>query len=190
MPTKWRILGGDADRSGSAPSLGRATPRSAILFQLVAGLKRRKGAPNISEKQVSLKNVVLPADDLGTNSPPPRFAPKDPIDMEHIAAILLIVGCSNNLADCSELPAPATMFAFEDAHDCQDALPVTLHQLAGTSPRVIARCVYVDPANDKADAVLTWTVDTDGALIASVDVPKAVVASAATPAAGRISLQQ
>jgi len=86
--------------------------------------------------------------------------------------------------------SPATMFAFEDANDCQDALPITLHQLAGTSPRVIARCVYVDPAKDKEDAVLTWTVDTDGALIASVDLPKTVAASASPPAAGRISLQR
>ena len=30
--------------------------------------------------------------------------------MEHIAALLLIVGCSGDLKECSELPAPTSDF--------------------------------------------------------------------------------
>jgi hypothetical protein len=72
--------------------------------------------------------------------------------MEHIAALLLIVGCSADLADCRELPAPVPIF--ETAEECDAELPRAVAGYEGTRPHVVARCVAVDPAMEEADAEL------------------------------------
>lgn len=87
--------------------------------------------------------------------------------MEHIAALLLIVGCSNDLGQCTELPAPTPIF--ETVEDCAAMLPGSLAGLSEARPRVFAECVYVDPAMEGQDAVLTWDVLPSGKLVASVD---------------------
>ncbi|MET0600127.1 MAG: hypothetical protein ABWZ57_19930 [Mesorhizobium sp.] len=94
--------------------------------------------------------------------------------MEHIAALLLIVGCSNDLSSCVELPAPVPVFeAFEE---CEDELAVGLRTFAGKHPRVVARCIAVDPAMEEEDAELTWDVTPDGTLVASIGTPDVMVA--------------
>ena len=86
--------------------------------------------------------------------------------MEHIAALLLIVGCSGNLEECRELPAPAPIF--ETMKECQSELPVSLRDAQGKDVRVFANCVFVDPAMAEEDAVLEWDVTNDGGLVATV----------------------
>lgn len=98
--------------------------------------------------------------------------------MEHIAALLLIVGCSSDLAECRELPAPVALFETEE--DCDAALPSAFVARRNDSARVFARCVFVDPAMHEADAELVWDIDPDGMLVASVepyDASPVVVAS-------------
>src|SRR5690606_10443221 len=75
--------------------------------------------------------------------------PEDPV-MEHIAAILLIVGCSSDLTQCRELPAPTPLF--ETTEECAQTQPFALDDLAGRRPRVFGTCVAVDPALEEADA--------------------------------------
>ena len=41
--------------------------------------------------------------------------------MEHIAALILIIGCSDDLTQCRELPAPTPIY--ETKQDCDAALP-------------------------------------------------------------------
>ena len=89
--------------------------------------------------------------------------------MEHIAAILLIVGCSNNLQDCHELPAPVTVF--ETAQDCAGQRPFTLDDMAGQQPRIFGKCLPVDPALEEEDGSIVWDVTPDGRLEASVEQP-------------------
>jgi hypothetical protein len=97
--------------------------------------------------------------------------------MEHIAALLLIIGCSDDLSQCRELPAPVPLY--EAAEDCDDALPNSRSAFEGQYSRLFARCVPVDPALEEEDAELTWDVRPDGTLVASVDAGSAdvVVAS-------------
>ena len=76
--------------------------------------------------------------------------------MEHIAAILLIIGCSNDLSQCRELPAPVTVF--ETAEACADARPFTLDDMAGRQPRIFGRCLPVDPALEEEDGDIVWNV--------------------------------
>ncbi|GLS30577.1 hypothetical protein SAMN04488498_103106 [Mesorhizobium albiziae] len=95
--------------------------------------------------------------------------------MEHIAALLLIIGCSDNLEQCRELPSPVTVF--ETVEECEDALPVGLRTFSGQHPQIFAKCLTVDPAMEEEDAELTWDVKPDGTLVASIGAPDVMVAS-------------
>lgn len=95
--------------------------------------------------------------------------------MEHIAALLLIVGCSADLADCRELPAPVPIF--ETAEECDVELTRAFNGYAGSYPHVLASCVAVDPAMEEADAELVWEVRKDRTLVASIEAAGAMVAS-------------
>ena len=95
--------------------------------------------------------------------------------MEHIAALLLIVGCSQDMKQCEELPSPVTVY--ETAGECDADLTATLGRLDGRKPRVMGTCVYVAPAMEEEDAELVWDVTADGALRASVEVVSMDVAS-------------
>ena len=64
--------------------------------------------------------------------------------MEHIAAVLLIVGCSNSLEQCRELPAPVSVF--ETLGECTAERPFAVGDLSQAEPRIFSRCLPVDPA--------------------------------------------
>lgn len=87
--------------------------------------------------------------------------------MEHIAALLLIVGCSQDLGECRELPAPVPVY--ETYEDCDAALPASYNSLKESDERVFARCVDVDPALEETDAELVWDITPEGMLVASVE---------------------
>ena len=95
--------------------------------------------------------------------------------MEHIAAVLLIIGCSNDLSQCRELPAPVTIF--ETADECMSQRPFTLDAMKGTSERVMGTCIAVDPALEEEEGELVWSVNPDGSLDAAFETPQMVVAS-------------
>lgn len=103
--------------------------------------------------------------------------------MEHIAALLLIVGCSSDLNECRELPAPVPLY--ETFEECDAALSAALRDFSGRQPRIFAQCVYVDPAMEEEDAVLTWDIRPDGTLEASVEPAELMVASNPAPSTGK-----
>jgi hypothetical protein len=105
--------------------------------------------------------------------------------MEHIAALLLIIGCSGDLKQCSELPAPVPIY--ETSEECDAALPFALNDAQGRRPRVFGKCVFVDPAMEEEDAELNWDVTPDGRLVASVDFPDPTV-TASTPSPQQVNL--
>ena len=95
--------------------------------------------------------------------------------MEHIAALLLIVGCSGDFKECSELPAPTPIY--ETFEECQVELRITLASMAGQRDKVLGQCVYVDPAMEEEDAELTWDVQKDGKLVASIEAGNSAIAT-------------
>jgi hypothetical protein len=100
--------------------------------------------------------------------------------MEHIAALLLIIGCSGDLSQCRELPAPVAVY--EAVEDCNQELPDSLGAFTGQVDRLFALCVPVDPALEEEDAELTWDIRPDGTLVASVDaVPSNVMVVSNSP---------
>jgi disulfide oxidoreductase YuzD len=95
--------------------------------------------------------------------------------MEHIAALLLIVGCADDMSACKELPAPVPLF--ETAEECDRELRVVISKFTGEHQQILAKCVDVDPAMEEEDAELVWDVRKDGTLYAAVEIPDVMVAS-------------
>ena len=94
--------------------------------------------------------------------------------MEHIAALLLIIACSE--AECRELPAPIPVF--ETLEECETERQPALSVYATRHPQVFAKCVEVDPPMEEEDAELVWDVAPDGTLEASIEASSVRVASA------------
>ncbi|MGE0500854.1 MAG: hypothetical protein AB7I79_04240 [Rhizobiaceae bacterium] len=94
--------------------------------------------------------------------------------MEHIAAILLVVGCSGDLSECRELPAPVPLF--ETAEDCEATRGRSAAAYGVDGGQVFAVCVPVDPALEEQDAELVWDI-VDDRLVASIEVTDVIVAT-------------
>jgi hypothetical protein len=94
--------------------------------------------------------------------------------MEHIAALLLVIGCSDDLAQCRELPAPVPVF--ETAQECEAELVNAFKAYVNDFPQIFAQCVPVDPALEEEDAELVWDIREDGTLIAEIGIPEVMVA--------------
>jgi hypothetical protein len=85
--------------------------------------------------------------------------------MEHIAAILLLLGCSDDGRACMEIPAPQVGYETEQA--CEDALPAAMRIAGDKRPLVLAKCVAVDPLAE-GDMEIVWDISAQGELVASV----------------------
>jgi hypothetical protein len=105
-------------------------------------------------------------------------------DMEHIAAIMLLVGCTPGSLSCEELQAPQV--AFETMEDCVGALPSALGD-AGVGKRVVhGRCAPFDPAWEEENVEIGWRMTSRNRLevhVRKVDPPAdgIVVAENARP---------
>lgn len=87
--------------------------------------------------------------------------------MEQITALLLIVGCSDDLAVCTEVPAPAPLYA--SVAQCEEVLPPAMRRQMHDFPQILGKCVPVDPALGEMEAEIVWEITPRGHLIASVE---------------------
>ncbi|RAZ85496.1 hypothetical protein DPM33_28940 [Mesorhizobium hawassense] len=95
--------------------------------------------------------------------------------MEHIAALLFVVGCSSSMTDCRELQVPVSVFETEQA--CTAERPFALGDLRGKAPHIIGQCLAADPALEDDYDQIVWNVRPDGTLVASLEVSGTLVAS-------------
>ena len=95
--------------------------------------------------------------------------------MEHIAALLLVIGCSNTMTECRELSVPVSVF--ETAAECTAERPFALGDLRGRASHIVAKCLAVDPALEDDYDQIVWNVRPDGTLDASLEVSNVMVAS-------------
>ncbi|TIU30725.1 MAG: hypothetical protein E5W38_18375 [Mesorhizobium sp.] len=95
--------------------------------------------------------------------------------MEHIAALLLVIGCSDTMTECRELSVPVSVFEAFEA--CTAERPFALGDLRGRMRRVMGECLAVDPALEDDYDQLLWSVRPDGTLVASLEVSGTLVAS-------------
>jgi hypothetical protein len=85
--------------------------------------------------------------------------------MEHIAAILLLIGCADDGRSCVEIPAPRIGYETEQA--CEEDVPYALRQAGDKRPLVLAKCIPVDPLAE-GDMEIIWDVNGRGELVATV----------------------
>ncbi|MFB9981670.1 hypothetical protein ACFSQQ_28415 [Mesorhizobium kowhaii] len=95
--------------------------------------------------------------------------------MEHIAALLLVIGCSNTMADCRELQVPVSVF--ETADQCVAERPFAMGDVQGQAQHIVAKCLAVDPALEDDYDQIVWNVRADGTLDASLAISNVVMAS-------------
>ena len=108
--------------------------------------------------------------------------------MEHIAALLLVIGCSNTMTDCRELSVPVSVF--ETAAECIAERPFALGDVQGQAGYIVAKCLPVDPALEDDYDKIAWNVRPDGTLDASVEISNLQVASnGARPEKGYLGQQ-
>ena len=85
---------------------------------------------------------------------------------EDIGALLLIVGCFDDLSQCHELAVPISVFETMEA--CDQQLPASFGAFTGQFEQLYAQCLPVDPAKED-EAELIWQIHPDGTLFASVE---------------------
>lgn len=95
--------------------------------------------------------------------------------MEHIAALLFVVGCSNAMTDCRELNVPVSVFETQEA--CTAERPFALGDLRGKAQHIVGECLAVDPALEDDYDSIAWSVNPNGTLKASLEVSGTLVAS-------------
>lgn len=95
--------------------------------------------------------------------------------MEHIAAILLLIGCSDDMLVCRELPAPTPVY--ETVEECEAGIEASMISLSDRFPQVLGQCINVDPILEESDAELVWSIAADGTFLASFEEPVIQVAS-------------
>jgi hypothetical protein len=76
--------------------------------------------------------------------------------MEHIAAFMILIACSNDLGSCTEQPAPSV--AFETVQQCEAELSPSLRMASPKRAKTFGACVEVDPALFYEDAEIVWDV--------------------------------
>ena len=95
--------------------------------------------------------------------------------MEHIAALLLVIGCTNSMTECRELHVPVSIF--ETADECTAERPFAMGDVQGQAQRIFAKCLAVDPALEDDYDQIVWNVRPDGNLDASLAISSLVMAS-------------
>ncbi|MBB4184072.1 hypothetical protein [Sinorhizobium terangae] len=104
--------------------------------------------------------------------------------MEHVAAIMVLVGCMQNTTACREVPSPVV--AFETMEECQALLPPAMGEVGKVFKSAYGKCAEVDPALIVESAVIEWAITPAGKLEVSVtpDEEPYAVAGRARPSAG------
>ena len=148
----------------------RCIPNSAKSnYRLAEICKMAFGLVTLAALSLTLTALILTATQKATQdvSPP----------VEDIGALLLIIGCFEDLSQCHELPAPVSLFETTDA--CDQQLPGSFGAFTGQYEQLYAQCLPVDPAMED-EAELVWEVHPDGTLFASVEAAPQRIESTGT----------
>ncbi|NDV85700.1 hypothetical protein GTW51_03190 [Aurantimonas aggregata] len=95
--------------------------------------------------------------------------------MEHVAAFMLLVGCSSDATLCKEIPVPVP--AYETLAECQSDLPLQIRLSGSTDRRVLGACKAVDEEVFEQSASIDWAVSRSGQLLITFDAEPQIVAA-------------
>lgn len=82
--------------------------------------------------------------------------------MEHIAAIMVLIGCGHGDIECRELPSPTV--GYQTVQLCEGEMESVLREASDDFPLVYGKCAMVDPALFGRDAVVAWDFSDNGEL--------------------------
>lgn len=100
--------------------------------------------------------------------------------MEHVAAIMVLIGCGHGDIDCREMPAPAV--GYETVQQCEADMEAAMRSASNERPIVYGQCATVDPAMFEQDAIVAWNFSDRGELLVDV-VPSETLYAASAPIA-------
>ncbi|MCF3640845.1 hypothetical protein LXM94_12785 [Rhizobium sp. TRM95111] len=86
--------------------------------------------------------------------------------MEHLAAIMMLVGCGQGTGECTELPSP--VIGYETIEECRADLAAAIGHTARKGLVIKAACAEVDPGWFEEDVEVSWDLAEDGHLVVSV----------------------
>jgi hypothetical protein len=112
----------------------------------------------LSKASLSLVALMLATTELPA---PERSAP-----LEHIEAVLLVIGCFDDLSGCRELPSAVSVY--ETLQECDQRLPYSLGAFTGQFEQLFAQCFPVDPLLE-GDLEVMWQVHPNGDLAVWVE---------------------
>ena len=140
-------------RARCIPDSAKANYRLAEICKIAFGLV------SLAALSLTLAALILTTTQPATQdvSPP----------VEDIGALLLIVGCFEDLSQCHELPAPVSIFETTEA--CDQQIPDSFGAFSRQFEQLYAQCLPVDPAMEDEGVELVWEVHPDGTLFASVE---------------------
>ena len=95
--------------------------------------------------------------------------------MEHIAAFMLLVGCTGDISVCKEIPVPVP--AYETVAECQADLPLQIRLSGSTEKKIFGACGAVDEATFEQSATVDWALSRSGELLITFDAEPQMVAS-------------
>jgi len=95
--------------------------------------------------------------------------------MEHVAAFMLLVGCSGDASVCREIPVPVP--AYESIEECRRDLTLEMRLSGSTESRVLGACKAVDEDVFEQSASIDWAVSRTGELLITFDAEPQMVAS-------------
>ncbi|MFD2236318.1 hypothetical protein [Aureimonas populi] len=96
--------------------------------------------------------------------------------MEQVFAFMLLVGCSPDASQCSEIPVATPTYS--SIEECRADLPLQMRLTDTYDARVMGACEAVDEAMMEQDATVEWAVSRNGELkVALVPVEPAATAS-------------
>ena len=88
--------------------------------------------------------------------------------MEHIAAFMVLIACSDDLQNCTEQPAPVV--AYESVQQCELELSPSIRMVAASTDKAFGKCVELDPALFYEDVEIVWDVTSKGGFEVAVEL--------------------
>ncbi|NRP17872.1 hypothetical protein LPJGGPFB_01099 [Ensifer adhaerens] len=76
--------------------------------------------------------------------------------MEHIAAIMVLVGCMQGGTACREVPTPVV--GFETVEECHELLSPSIEEVGKVFKGAYGQCAEVDPALFVEAATIEWRI--------------------------------
>ncbi|WP_182085437.1 hypothetical protein [Aureimonas sp. ME7] len=95
--------------------------------------------------------------------------------MEHVAALMLLVGCSSDASVCTQIAVPQPIY--RSVAECESAMPLAQRFSATYDRKVVGTCTGLSAAELESSPSVEWAVSRSGRLSVMLTDPPALLAS-------------